>query len=168
MSENIKKDTENIPVDAEKKDKVTTVTKTTTQKKTTNTKAKTVKKEVKEDTGIDFNNILDFEDEKKVSLSFNQNKSIANKLTTLADKTKHKKVGTLLNSILKEIVDVEKKQCKIDIKETGEDKIQNTYKINETILNILKDEAKNKKLSLNDYLNKVLDIVLKDVKEEVK
>lgn len=91
-------------------------------------------------------------------MSFNQNKSVANKIDELA-KAKEVKASKVLNTILTSIVDVDSKQCKIVIEEEKEEKIQNTYKVDTDILNVLKAEAKKRNMSFNDYLNKVLEKV---------
>lgn len=171
MNENTKKVIENTPVNAESKDKNAVGSKATPQKGATKQRNKPVAKEikaevkteVKKDNEINLESMLNFEDKKKAPLSFNKNLSISNKLDILAQ-SKNEKVGKVLNSILVGIVDTEKKVCKVDIKEVAEKKVQNTYKVDETALTILKAEAEKRNMSLNDYLNKVLDVVLKDVK----
>ncbi|MDZ4906856.1 hypothetical protein [Clostridium perfringens] len=130
--------------------KRTTTKKTTTAKKTT--------KEVKK-SGIDLDAILSVEKVSKKALSFNQNKNVADKLEELA-KAKEKKVSETLNLILESIVDVDAGVCKVDIEEEKQEKVQNTFKVNAKVLEVLKTEASKRKMSLNDYLNKVMEIVL--------
>ncbi len=130
--------------------KRTTTKKTTTAKKTT--------KEVKK-SGIDLDAILSVEKVSKKALSFNQNKNVADELDKLA-KAKEKKVSETLNLILESIVDVEAGICKVDIEEEKQEKVQNTFKINSKVLDVLKAEASKRNMSLNDYLNKVMEIVL--------
>ena len=50
--------------------------------------------------------------------------------------------------------------CKIDIDEKKEEKVANTFKVDERIIDVLKAEADKRNMSLNEYLNKVLKIVL--------
>jgi len=142
-----------------------TTTKGATTKKSTNKKAASVEKAVSVEKKVevfDVDSLLDksLKKEAKSTLNFNQNKSISEKLKSKAE-TRNEKVGNVLNTILKGVVDLEKGTCKIDIKEIGEEKVQNSFKIDTNVLEIFKTEAKNKNMSLNDYLNKVLGILLK-------
>lgn len=133
--------------------------KTTATKKTTSTKKTTkVTKESKTNT-VDLEAILSVEKVSKKALSFNQNKNVADKLEELA-KAKEKKVSETLNLILESIVDTEAGVCKIAIEEEKQDKVQNTFKVNAKVLEVLKKEASDRNMSLNDYLNKVMEIVL--------
>lgn len=129
-------------------------TKSTTKKNTTTKKTKEVKKN-----GIDLDAILSVEKVSKKALSFNQNKNVADKLEELA-KAKEKKVSETLNLILESIVDVDAGVCKVDIEEEKQEKVQNTFKVNAKVLDVLKIEASKRNMSLNDYLNKVMEIVL--------
>ena len=96
---------------------------------------------------------------KKKSLSFNQDKSVSEALNTRAEAA-GKKASEALNLILESIIDVESGICKVDIEEKKEEKIPNTYKVDERVLNVLKKEADLRNMSINEYLNKVLKIVL--------
>lgn len=95
----------------------------------------------------------------KSALSFNQDKKIADKLTELSLE-KEEKTSSILNMLLASAVDVEKGICIVDIAEIKQDKVQNTYKIDTDVLDVLKSEAKSRNMSTNDYLNKVLEVVL--------
>ena len=124
--------------------------KTTTKKATTNKK-----EDVKKSDAIDLDSILNFKSKTKSTMSFNQNMSIANKIGELS-KAKEVKPSKVLNTILTSVVDLEAKQCKIAIEE---ERVQNTYKIDTDVLDVLKAEAKKRNMSFNDYLNKVLEKV---------
>lgn len=132
-----------------------------TRKKSTAKKNTTAKKtaKVEEKKGIDLDAILNVEKVSKKALSFNQNKNVAEKLEELAA-AKEKKVSETLNLILESIVDLDSGVCKIEIEEEKQDKIQNTFKVNSKVLEVLKTEASKRNMSLNDYLNKVMEIVL--------
>lgn len=127
--------------------------KTTTKKATTNKK-----EDVKKSDAIDLDSILNFKSKTKSTMSFNQNMSIANKIGELS-KAKEVKPSKVLNTILTSVVDLEAKQCKIAIEEEKEERVQNTYKIDTDVLDVLKAEAKKRNMSFNDYLNKVLEKV---------
>ena len=131
-------------------------------KKTRKTTAKSnnvnKKENVKKNSDIDLDSILNFETKSKSAMSFNQNKSVADKLNELAT-AKNVKASKVLNTVLTSIVDVGSRECKIAIEEEREEKIQNTYKIDTDVLDVLKAEAKKRNMSLNDYLNKVLEKV---------
>ena len=127
--------------------------KTTTKKATTNKK-----KDVKKSDAIDLDSILNFKSKTKSTMSFNQNLSIANKINELS-KAKEAKPSKVLNTILTSVVDLETKQCKIAIEEEKEERVQNTYKVDSDVLEVLKAEAKKRNMSFNDYLNKVLEKV---------
>lgn len=133
--------------------KKATTKKTTTAKKTT----KTAKEEKQK--GIDLDAILSVEKVGKKALSFNQNKNVANRLEQLAA-DKDKKVSETLNLILESIVDTDAGICKVEIEEEKQEKVQNTFKVNAKVLEVLKTEASKRNMSLNDYLNKVMEIVL--------
>ena len=96
---------------------------------------------------------------KKKSLSFNQDKSVADALNFRAELA-GKKASEALNLILESIVDLENGVCKVEIEEKREDKIPNTYKVDERILDVLKKESDYRNMSVNEYLNKVLKVVL--------
>lgn len=132
-----------------------------TRKKGTTKKNTAANKDVKveEKKGIDLDAILSVEKVNKKALSFNQNKNVADKLEELAA-AKQKKVSETLNLILESIVDVDAGICKVEIEEEKQDKIQNTFKVNSKVLEVLKTEASKRNMSLNDYLNKVMEIVL--------
>ncbi|MBI6048948.1 hypothetical protein H8J81_15685 [Clostridium perfringens] len=108
---------------------------------------------------FDLDVILSTPKYKKKSLSFNQDKSVAEALNFRAEAA-GKKTSEALNLILESIIDIENGICKIDIEEKREEKIANTYKIDERILDILKKESDSRNMSLNEYLNKVLKVVL--------
>lgn len=95
---------------------------------------------------------------KKKSLSFNQDKSVSEALNTRAEAA-GKKASEALNLILESIVDIESGICKVEIEEKKEEKIPNTYKVDERVLDVLKKEADSRNMSINEYLNKVLKIV---------
>ena len=134
-----------------KKTRKTTTKKATTKKATTNKK-----KDVKKSDAIDLDSILNFKSKTKSTMSFNQNLSIANKINELS-KAKEAKPSKVLNTILTSVVDLETKQCKIAIEEEKEERVQNTYKVDSDVLEVLKAEAKKRNMSFNDYLNKVLE-----------
>lgn len=136
--------------------KVKHTRKRTTTKKTTTAKKTTVATKEK---AIDLDAILSVEKVNKKALSFNQNKNVADKLEELAT-AKEKKVSETLNLILESIVDLEEGICKIDVEEEKQEKVQNTFKVNAKVLEVLKKEASKRNMSLNDYLNKVMEIVL--------
>lgn len=134
-------------------------TKPNKTRKTTTKKATANKKEdVKKSDAIDLDSILNFKSKTKSTMSFNQNLSIANKIGELS-KAKEVKPSKVLNTILASVVDLENKQCKIAIEEEKEERVQNTYKIDTDVLDVLKAEAKKRNMSFNDYLNKVLEKV---------
>ena len=117
-------------------------------------------KEVKEDSNnIDIDAILSVKKYKKKALSFNQDKSVADALTSVAE-AKDKKPSEALSLILSSIIDIEEGVCRIDIDEKKEEKIANTFKIDERIIEVLKNESESRNMSVNEYLNKVLKIVL--------
>lgn len=111
--------------------------------------------------GDSFNidDILSVPRYKKKSLSFNQDKSVSDALTARAE-AKEKKTSEALNLILERIIDLEAGVCKVSIDEKREEKVASTYKIDERILDVLKKEADSRNMSINEYLNKVLKIVL--------
>lgn len=143
----------------EKKEKVKAEAKPKKAKATAKKATATNKKEdVKKSSEIDLDSILNFKNKTKSTMSFNQNLSIANKINELS-KAKEVKPSKVLNTILTSIVDLETKQCKIAIEEEKEERVQNTYKIDTDVLDVLKAEAKKRNMSFNDYLNKVLEKV---------
>lgn len=154
MVKNIENNIENTKVEAK-----TEVSKATKKRKTA-TKRTTKKAETTKEVAVDLDSILNFEKKTKTAMSFNQNKSIAEKIDTLA-KEKEVKASKVLNTLLTNIVDIESGVCKVSIEEEKEEKVQNTYKIDTDVLNVLKAEAKKRNMSLNDYLNKVLEKVFK-------
>lgn len=109
--------------------------------------------------GIDIDSILNVKKYKKKALSFNQDKSVAEVLGARAESA-GKKTSEALSLILESIVDVEQGICKINIDEEKEEKIPNTFKVDERILDVLKNEADKRNMSVNEYLNKVLKVVL--------
>lgn len=108
---------------------------------------------------IDIDAILSTPKYKKKALSFYQDKSVSEALTARA-KASDKKNSEALNLILNGIIDLENMTCKIDIDEKKEEKIANTFKVDERILNVLNKEADSRNMSVNEYLNKVLKVVL--------
>ena len=131
----------------------------TSTKKTTTTKKTTKATKEEKENAIDLDAILSVEKVGKKALSFNQNKNVADELDRLA-KAKNKKVSETLNLILESIVDVDAGICKVDIEDAKQEKIQNTFKINSKVLEVLKTESSKRNMSLNDYLNEVMEIVL--------
>ena len=122
--------------------------------------AKVEVKQVEENNNnIDIDAILSVKKYKKKALSFNQDKSVAEALASRAEAAE-KKPSEALSLILSSIVDVEAGVCKIDIDEKKEEKIANTFKIDERIIEVLKKEAESRNMSVNEYLNKVLKVVL--------
>ena len=153
----VKNNQENVEKSMVEETKAETKPKKT--RKTTTKKATTNKKEdVKKSSEIDLDSILNFKNKTKSTMSFNQNLSIANKIGELS-KAKEVKPSKVLNTILTSVVDLEAKQCKIAIEEEKEERVQNTYKIDTDVLDVLKAEAKKRNMSFNDYLNKVLEKV---------
>lgn len=117
-------------------------------------------KQVEENSNnIDLDAILSVKKYKKKALSFNQDKSVADALNTRAEAA-GKKTSEALNLILESIIDVDNMTCKVDIDEKKEEKIPNTYKVDERIIEVLKNEADTRNMSVNEYLNKVLKVVL--------
>lgn len=108
---------------------------------------------------IDLDAILSVKKYKKKPLSFNQDKSVADALTARAE-AKDKKPSEALSLILSSIVDLDNMTCKINIDEKKEEKIANTFKVDERIIEVLKKEAESRNMSVNEYLNKVLKVVL--------
>lgn len=108
---------------------------------------------------IDLDAILSVKKYKKKALSFNQDKSVADVLTARAEAAE-KKPSEALSLILSSIIDIEAGVCKIDIDEKKEEKIANTFKVDERIIEVLKSEADKRNMSVNEYLNKVLKVVL--------
>ena len=123
----------------------------------------TAKVEVKQveqiNNNIDLDAILSVKKYKKKALSFNQDKSVADALTSVAE-AKDKKPSEALSLILSSIVDLDNMVCKIDIDEKKEEKVANTFKVDERIIEVLKKEADKRNMSVNEYLNKVLKVVL--------
>lgn len=151
----VKNNQENVEKSTVEETKAETKPKKT--RKTTTKKATTNKKEdVKKSDAIDLDSILNFKSKTKSTMSFNQNLSIANKINELS-KAKEAKPSKVLNTILTSVVDLETKQCKIAIEEEKEERVQNTYKVDSDVLEVLKAEAKKRNMSFNDYLNKVLE-----------
>lgn len=135
--------------------------KTTTRRKRTVKPQETKVEEVKENNNdIDVDDILSVKKYKKKALSFYQDKSVADELTARA-KASEKKNSEALNLILERIIDLDSMTCKIDIDEKKEEKIANTFKVDERIISVLNKEADSRNMSVNEYLNKVLKIVLK-------
>ena len=112
------------------------------------------------DDSYDLDAILSVKKYKKKALSFNQDKSVADALTSIAE-AKDKKTSEALSLILSSIIDLDNMFCKVDIDEKKEEKIANTFKVDERIIEVLNKEAKARNMSVNEYLNKVLKIVLK-------
>lgn len=105
------------------------------------------------------NSINDLFKAKKVgkkALSFNQNKNVADKLSSIA-KENEVKTSEALNTILGAIIDLDKGVCTVSIEEERQEKVQNTYKVREDVLEVIKKEATKRNMSVNDYLNKVLE-----------
>ncbi len=123
----------------------------------------TAKSEVKQveqsNNNIDLDAILSVKKYKKKALSFNQDKSVSEALSAVAE-AKDKKPSEALSLILSSIIDIEAGICKIDIDEKKEEKIANTFKVDERIIEVLKNEADKRNMSVNEYLNKVLKVVL--------
>ena len=118
-------------------------------------------KQVEENSNnIDLDAILSVKKYKKKALSFNQDKSVADALISVAE-AKEKKPSEALSLILSSIIDVEEGVCKVNIDEKKEEKVANTFKVDERIIEVLNKEAKARNMSINEYLNKVLKIVLK-------
>ena len=117
-------------------------------------------KEMKEaNNNIDLDAILSVKKYKKKSLSFNQDKSVADALEANA-KAKDKKTSEALSLILESIIDLDTMSCRVDIDEKKEEKVANTFKVDERIIDVLKSEADSRNMSVNEYLNKVLKVVL--------
>ena len=108
---------------------------------------------------FNLDKILGAKKYKKKSLSFNQDKSVAEALGARAEAAE-KKTSEALNLILESIIDVESGVCKVDIDEKKEEKVPNTFKVDERILDVLRNEAEKRNMSVNEYLNKVLKVVL--------
>lgn len=123
------------------------------------TKSEVVEMKENNNTNIDLDAILSVKKYKKKALSFNQDKSVADALAVKASAAE-KKPSEALNLILESIIDVEEGVCKIDIDEKKEEKVPNTFKVDERILDVLKAESDKRNMSVNEYLNKVLKIVL--------
>lgn len=122
-------------------------------------KKATANKEVEVTSTFDIDAVLDIKKPTKSALSFNQDKNVADALSALS-KSKEVKTSTILNRLLCAIVDVEEGVCKVNIEEAKQEKVQNTYKIDTPVLEVIKKEAKSRNMSTNDYLNKVLEVVL--------
>lgn len=123
------------------------------------TKSEVVEMKENNNTNIDLDAILSVKKYKKKALSFNQDKSVAEALASRAEAA-DKKPSEALSLILSSIVDLDNMVCKIDIDEKKEEKVANTFKVDERIIDVLKAEADKRNMSLNEYLNKVLKIVL--------
>ena len=108
---------------------------------------------------IDLDAILSVKKYKKKALSFNQDKSVAEALVSRASAAE-KKPSEALSLILSSIIDLDSMTCKIDIDEKKEEKVPNTFKVDERILDVLKKESEIRNMSVNEYLNKVLKVVL--------
>ena len=118
--------------------------------------------EVKENNGININidldEILSVKKYKKKALSFYQDKSVSEALTEKAEAS-GKKNSEALSLILSSIIDLDSMKCLIDIEEKKEEKVANTFKVDERIIEVLNNEANSRNMSVNEYLNKVLKIV---------
>ena len=108
---------------------------------------------------IDLDAILSVKKYKKKALSFYQDKSVSEALTAKATASE-KKNSEALNLILESIIDLDNMRCLVDIEEKKEEKIANTFKVDERIIEVLNKEASNRNMSVNEYLNKVLKVVL--------
>lgn len=108
---------------------------------------------------IDLDAILSVKKYKKKALSFNQDKSVAEALVSRASAAE-KKPSEALSLILSSIIDLDSMTCKIDIDEKKEEKVPNTFKVDERIIEVLKKESESRNMSVNEYLNKVLKVVL--------
>lgn len=108
---------------------------------------------------IDLDEILSVKKYKKKALSFYQDQSVAEALEAKAEGA-GKKTSEALNLILESIIDVEEGVCKVNIDEKKEAKVPNTFKVDERILDVLKNESDKRNMSINEYLNKVLKVVL--------
>lgn len=115
--------------------------------------------EAENELALDLDAILGGKRVEKKPISFNQDKSISDKLNESSSAANLKPSETL-NKILRAIVNVEDKKCMIDIDEKKEERVQNTFKVDSDVLEVLKAEAKKRNMSLNDYLNKILTIAL--------
>lgn len=115
--------------------------------------------EMKDNNNIDLDAILSVKKYKKKALSFNQDKSVADELTARATAS-DKKNSEALNLILESIIDLDNMTCKVNIDEKKEEKIPNTFKVDERIIEVLKNESESRNMSVNEYLNKVLKVVL--------
>lgn len=116
-------------------------------------------KENNNNVNIDLDEILSVKKYKKKALSFYQDKSVAEGLKARADAA-GKKTSEALNLILETFIDIENGVCKIDIDEKKEGKVANTFKVDERILEVLNKESEARNMSVNEYLNKVLKVVL--------
>lgn len=133
----------------------------------TNKKNKAVKETAKAEVNkveennnnIDIDAILAVKKYKKKALSFNQDKSVAEALASRASAAE-KKPSEALSLILSSIIDLDSMTCKVNIDEKKEEKIANTFKVDERIIEVLKNESESRNMSVNEYLNKVLKIVL--------
>lgn len=108
---------------------------------------------------IDLDAILSVKKYKKKALSFYQDKSVSEALTAKAEASE-KKNSEALNLILNSIIDLDNMRCLIDIEEKKEEKVANTFKIDERIIEVLNNEASSRNMSVNEYLNRVLKVVL--------
>lgn len=125
---------------------------------------KSINNEVKDmpnvNSEINLDDILSVKKYKKKSLSFNQDKSVADALTASAE-ANNKKASEALSLILSSIIDLDTMSCRVDIDEKKEEKIANTFKVDERIIEVLNKEASVRNMSVNEYLNKVLKVVFK-------
>lgn len=127
---------------------------TTIEKKNTKKNSKTNTK--KENTGVlNLEESLVFKKVERSTLSFNKDKSVDEKLKSIATANGQKE-GTVLNEIFKQIIDVEAGKCRVEIDKVQEEKIQNTYKIDKDYLDVIKAEAEKRNMSINEYLNLVI------------
>ena len=127
-------------------------------KAVTETAKAEVNKVEENNNNIDLDAILSVKKYKKKALSFNQDKSVAEALISRAEAA-DKKPSEALSLILSSIVDLDTMTCKINIDEKKEDKIPNTFKVDERIIEVLKNESESRNMSVNEYLNKVLKVV---------
>lgn len=118
-------------------------------------------KEIKENNNvnIDLDAILSVKKYKKKALSFYQDQSVSEALKSKAEASE-KKPSEALNLILESIIDLDNMRCLVDIEEQKEPKVANTFKVDERIIEVLNKEASNRNMSINEYLNKVLKVVL--------
>ena len=116
--------------------------------------------EVTENKTYDLNKIVGVKFSEKKSLTFNQDKSVADKIRELANES-DKKPNQVFNLLIEEVVDIRAGKCKIDVSDVQEEKEQTTFRLDKEYADVLEKEAKLRNMSISEYINRVLKVMFK-------